>query len=112
VNIPESAIRPFEPHGIPNLKYGTSCDALLEKEFLHLNLLGEDEDYCMALDDLEEYLISQLKNAGAIEVSVMVDHTTQVLCIVSIFYTVPGIARVQRCIKVVHARGGFMRTIK
>ena len=112
MNIPESAIRPFEPHGIPKLTGDNNYKNLLDKEFLHLNLLGEDDDYCMNLNDLEVYIKTQLKHAGATSAYVNIDHSTQVLCVVNLLYTIPSSVRLQRYTEVVHVKGGFIRPMQ
>lgn len=106
MNIPESAIRPFEPLGIPRFEFQGDCEELLTKEFLHLNLLGEDDDYCMNLIDLEEYLTRQLNLAGAKRVWVGTEPRNPIRILITIYYAMPGMC-LRRYRDTVKANGGF-----
>ena len=108
MKIPVTAIRPFEPHGIPKLSYGISIERLLEREFLHFNLLGLKESYCLNLHDLEDYLNELLKDAGAQFVSFNFHPRRTTSTVVTIYYTVPGnLSVMRRHIGSLHMEGGF-----
>jgi hypothetical protein len=75
MNIPESAIRPFEPHGIPKLgvlQYA-SVEEALEEAFETMNEYGRNTDKLIGIDAIHLFLYSCLRDMGALKDTIKID---------------------------------------
>ena len=112
MNIPKSAIRPFEPHGIPRLcliKYATITDAL-DEAFKIMNLSGEDDDTRLSTYTIRLFLFGCVMDGGgsSIEIDIMsvrsMPRGRSALAIVS--YTTPN-KKVHRYTGAIRSNAGF-----
>ena len=114
MNIPESAILPFEPLGIPKLSiinYAGIKEAL-DEAFKIMNLSGErrDEQHRLGIDAIHLFLYSCIEQGGANENSITIEDLfradNNTCCYIVARYTTPN-GRMQRYSGVVRSKVGF-----
>ena len=109
MNIPESAIRPFEPLGIPKIgivPYASIIHAL-DDAFKTMNELGEEHDKAMQLEGIELFLMGCVKNMGALTSKVLVTQFCHDECDVDVYYTTKGSRTLHRYNGMVYSNSGF-----
>jgi hypothetical protein len=110
MNIPESAIQPFQPLGIPKLKimsYASIIEAL-DKTFETMNRIGEAYDF-MYIDGIELLFTKCLQEMGVFTSKVLITQFCYTECDVNICYVT------NRALKqysgTIHSTGGFKKVV-
>ena len=113
MNIPESAIRPFEPLGIPRLGIMPYASVLeiLDEAFKTMNELGDDNEEVMSTEGIELFLVGCLNEVGATTLTISVDTTRCVNeCDVTVIYMNKNSRILQRYTCPVWSDSGFVKS--
>jgi len=116
MNIPESAIRPFEPLGIPSIgirKYASITEALQEA-FETMNAFGKmDDDKPIGVDTIELFLRSCL---GGVDASLGVINfagwSGGHMCVVDFNYKIQSTGETRYYAGLVRSKAGFKKTTR
>jgi len=112
MNIPESAIQPFEPHGIPkfdNTAMGVRMHMI--QRFVTLNNVVDAIPSSVSLSHIREYIVDSLRECGASVEDIRITGDLSNWVDVHVQYKVSGDPRIQHCIRTVTSKHGFRNPV-
>jgi hypothetical protein len=111
MNIPESAIQPFEPHGIPKLNTAMNIRMSMIERFITLNTITATIPGSVSLSHIREYVVGSLHECGASVVDIRITGYLSSWIDVHVQYKVTGDSQIHHMIRTVTSKHGFRNPV-